>query len=168
MLTLAIEWANVLTGFLVLVFVVVSVLMILTVLIQRPAGGGLSGAFGSGAGSGQTAFGTKTGDALTIATITMFVLFLLFAIVLNFMARPKAAEITPPAAAAPATVPAGTPAAETSPPAPAPVAPAAETKGDEGAPPAQPIQPAPPPPGEPGTQPAQTPPSETPPTSPPR
>ncbi len=167
MVTLAIEWMPFLTGFLVLVFVVVSVLMILTVLIQRPAGGGLSGAFGSGAGSGQTAFGTKTGDALTIATITMFVMFLLFAIILNFMARPKAAEITPAGATAPATTPAGAPAA-TNPPAPTPDAPATATKGDEGAPPAQPSEPPPPPPGEPGTPPSQTPPSETPATSPPR
>ncbi len=72
------------TNILVVLFLIVCVLMILTVLIQRPMGGGLAGAFGSGAGSGQTAFGTKTGDALTIATITMFVIYLGFAIGLNF------------------------------------------------------------------------------------
>lgn len=77
-----------LTGLLTLGFVFVCVLMILIVLVQRPQGGGLSGAFGSGAGSGQTAFGAKTGDALTIATIGIFVMFLLAAIGLNYAARP--------------------------------------------------------------------------------
>lgn len=119
MLTLAFSWSGFLTGVLVLVFVAVSILMILTVLIQRPAGGGLSGAFGSGAGSGQTAFGTKTGDALTIATITMFVLFLVFAVVLNFMARPHAPIPTGaaagPAAPPPAPAPATTPPAQSQP-----------------------------------------------------
>jgi preprotein translocase subunit SecG len=86
MLTLALNyWV---TASLVAVFLFVCVLMILAVLIQRPAGGGLSGAFGSGAGSGQTAFGAKTGDALTIATIAIFVVYLLFAIGLNFATRP--------------------------------------------------------------------------------
>ncbi len=150
MLTLAIDWPAILTGFLVLVFVCISVLMILTVLIQRPAGGGLSGAFGSGAGSGQTAFGTKTGDALTIATITMFVLFLLFAVVLNFMARPPSARVGQPSAAAappPATAPAGTTAPTES--------------GTQGAPaPAPATQPQQEPPG------AQPPPAEQPASAP--
>ncbi len=73
-------------------FLVVCITMILLVLIQRPQGGGLSGAFGSGGGggggAGQTAFGTKTGDVLTWATIGIFVTFLGFAIVLNFATRP--------------------------------------------------------------------------------
>lgn len=78
------------TALAVVIFLVVSVMMILIVLVQRPQGGGLSGAFGaSSAGSGQTAFGAKTGDALTIGTITIFVLFLLVAIGLNFALRPS-------------------------------------------------------------------------------
>ncbi len=84
MLTLAYTFPTWLIGILIALFFVASILMILTVLIQRPMGGGLSGAFGSGAGSGQTAFGAKTGDALTIATIIMFIVFLLGAIVLNY------------------------------------------------------------------------------------
>ncbi|MEM7756146.1 MAG: preprotein translocase subunit SecG [Planctomycetota bacterium] len=72
----------------VLGFLIVCIVLILTVLIQRPQGGGLSGAFGAGGGSGQTAFGAKTGDALTFATIGMFIIFLGFAIGLNFAARP--------------------------------------------------------------------------------
>jgi preprotein translocase subunit SecG len=91
------------TGILIALFLFVCLLMILVVLIQRPAGGGLSGAFGSGAGSGQTAFGAKTGDALTIATVAVFFLYLLFAVGLNFAARPGDGPAAgPPPAAAPA------------------------------------------------------------------
>lgn len=90
-----------LSGILTLGFLVVCVVMILIVLIQRPQGGGLGGAFGSSSGSGQTAFGAKTGDALTIATIGIFVIFLLSAIGLNFAARPSEAPRPPAAAVAP-------------------------------------------------------------------
>ncbi|TVQ63736.1 MAG: preprotein translocase subunit SecG [Phycisphaerales bacterium] len=76
------------TGLLVALFLLVSVLLILAVLIQRPQGGGLSGAFGAGgAGSGQTAFGAKTGDALTITTVVTFVVWLGVAIGLVFATR---------------------------------------------------------------------------------
>lgn len=81
-LTLA-QWPTWLVMSLMGLFMVVCIIMVLTVLIQRPQGGGLAGAFGSGAGSGQTAFGTKTGDALTWMTIGVFIIFLLIAIVLN-------------------------------------------------------------------------------------
>lgn len=90
MLTLAINPAYFINlGIVALVGV--CVLMVLVVLIQRPQGGGLSGAFGAGgggAGAGQTAFGTKTGDVLTYATIGVFLLYLLVAIGLNFATRP--------------------------------------------------------------------------------
>lgn len=95
-LTLALNPA-VTTG-LVVVFLLVCVAMILLILIQRPQGGGLSGAFGAGGGAGQTAFGTKTGDVLTLVTIGIFVLFLILAVVLNFAARPASAP-SPEAAA---------------------------------------------------------------------
>ncbi len=78
-----------LLGLSVVGFLLISVLMILIVLVQRPQGGGLSGAFGaSSGGSGQTAFGAKTGDALTIATITIFVLFIVTSVAINFAVRP--------------------------------------------------------------------------------
>lgn len=137
--------SGIVTGALVILFVFVCVLLILTVLIQRPSGGGLSGAFGSGAGSGQTAFGAKTGDALTIATIIMFVLFLVFAVVLNYAARPSAPD-------APAVVPVGgtTPAEST------PVAPeGSTTTAPPIVPPATPEQPPSTPPA--GEQPANPP-----------
>jgi preprotein translocase subunit SecG len=111
-------WA---TGILIAVFLFVCILMMLVVLIQRPAGGGLSGAFGSGAGSGQTAFGAKTGDALTIATITVFVIYLLFAVGLNFAARPPGVMATgEPAEVIPPVAPVGGPVEEQPPPALAP------------------------------------------------
>ena len=83
MLTLAMaQWA---VALLVVLFVVVSVLMILVVLVQRPQGGGLSEAFGSNSGSGASAFGAKTGDALTTLTIGVFLAFLVMAVILNFV-----------------------------------------------------------------------------------
>lgn len=92
------QWA---VALLVVGFLFISIVMILIVLIQRPQGGGLSGAFGAGGGSGagQTAFGARTGDALTISTITIFVLYLLAAIFLNY-------TIAPPTADDPSAIPA--------------------------------------------------------------
>ena len=78
-------------GLLTVGFLACSILLILTVLIQRPQGGGLSGAFGAGAGSGETAFGARTGDALTIATISFFVLWLAVAVGLVLVMSGKTA-----------------------------------------------------------------------------
>ncbi len=92
------------TTLLVVVFLVISVTMILIVLVQRPQGGGLSGAFGAGGdGAGQTAFGTKTGDVLTWATIGIFVMFVVFAVVLNFATRPGEPKDNTPSIVAPGT-----------------------------------------------------------------
>jgi len=89
---------------LVVLFLLISLAMVLVVLIQRPQGGGLSGAFGAGGGSGQSAFGARTGDALTISTIVIFVLFLGIAIGLNFALRPteEIPTVAQPAGGAPA------------------------------------------------------------------
>ncbi len=96
-------WHPVVTNLLIGGFLIVSLAMILLVLIQRPQGGGLSGAFGAGGGggAGQTAFGTKTGDVLTWSTITIFVCFLLLAIVLNFATRPQTGQPNPTIATSP-------------------------------------------------------------------
>lgn len=82
-------------GLAVVLFIVISLLMMLVVLIQKPQGGGLSGAFGAGApeGSGQTAFGAKTGDVLTTATIGIFVVFIGTAVALNFLIGPPSAGV---------------------------------------------------------------------------
>ncbi|MFN7021656.1 MAG: preprotein translocase subunit SecG [Phycisphaerales bacterium] len=155
------QWA---VALLVAAFLVVCVVLILTILIQRPQGGGLSGAFGSNSGSGQTAFGAKTGDALTIATIGMFVVYVLFAIGLNYVVRPSAVVDEPPAATGtgagpssdvttvpmgdpPASAPADPGGAEPASPEPAPTDPAAP------APAPAPAEPAAPP-VEPTTEPA--------------
>lgn len=109
--TLAYTWNPVFTNLLVGLFLVISFAMILLVLIQRPQGGGLSGAFGAGGGgggAGQTAFGTKTGDVLTGATITVFALFLIFAIVLNFATRPQVPASNIPGMSTPAAPGTGT------------------------------------------------------------
>lgn len=91
-LVLASSWNPIVLSVVTLLFVVVSLLLILTVLIQKPQGGGLSGAFGAGAGSGQTAFGAKTGDALTVITILMFVAWLAVAVAMNYGTKPADAK----------------------------------------------------------------------------
>ena len=69
---------------LTIVFIVVAVAMVLIILVQRPAGGGLAGAFG-GAGGGGTegVFGGRVGDALTVMTVVAFTVYLTLALVLN-------------------------------------------------------------------------------------
>jgi preprotein translocase subunit SecG len=77
-------------------FALVAGTMILVVLIQKPRGGGLSGAFGGAGGPQQTAFGAKVGDVLTWVTVGAFVMFLGLAMsmkwVLAWEADAKAAE----------------------------------------------------------------------------
>lgn len=71
------DWIMVGNAVLTLLFVVLTAALILIILVQRPQGGGLSGAFGAGGGaSTQSAFGAKTGDVLTIVTCSIFVLLL--------------------------------------------------------------------------------------------
>ncbi len=55
-----------------------SIFLILLVLVQRGRGGGLAGAFG-GMG-GQSAFGTKAGDAFTKVTIGVSIFWILLCI----------------------------------------------------------------------------------------
>ena len=80
-------------------FVLTCLFMMLVILIQKPKGGGLSGAFGGAGGSASAAFGAKTGDLLTTITIGCFVAFLGLAIGLVYAIRddvtPKTAPVTP-------------------------------------------------------------------------
>ena len=71
---------------LTLLFIVASVALVLIILVQRPQGGGLAGAFGGAGGGGtDTAFGGRTGDVLTVATIAAFVVYLLIGVALNIV-----------------------------------------------------------------------------------
>lgn len=113
---------------LTVVFIVVSIALVLIILVQRPQGGGLAAAFGGGGGS-DTAFGGRTGDALTVATVTVFTLYLAVAIGLNIMdnSSPASDEPVPEEEVIePGLLPAeGGASADTAAPAAAPAGPAA-------------------------------------------
>ena len=81
--------------------IVVSAAMVLIILVQRPQGGGLAGAFGGAGGAGtDTVFGGRVGDALTYATVTAFVIYLALAISLSLLDNSEPAPVLPTAAAA--------------------------------------------------------------------
>ena len=87
------------TAFLIVtvLFMLVSLGMVLIILVQRPSGGGLAGAFGGAGGSGSdTVFGGRVGDALTWATVVAFLLYLGFAIALNLLDEVGPAVTTTP------------------------------------------------------------------------
>lgn len=74
---------------LAIAFCVVCVFMMLVILIQKPKGGGLSGAFGGSAGSASDMFGAKAGDVLTWFTVVCFLMFLVLAMGLTWTMRPN-------------------------------------------------------------------------------
>ncbi|MCA9295677.1 MAG: preprotein translocase subunit SecG [Phycisphaerales bacterium] len=78
-------------------FIIVSTVMILIILVQRPSGGGLAGAFGgAGATSSESVFGGRVGDVLTNVTIGAFVAYLALAITLTLVkAGPQPIAATP-------------------------------------------------------------------------
>ncbi|MBN2447572.1 MAG: preprotein translocase subunit SecG, partial [Phycisphaerae bacterium] len=80
---LAAAWYH---NILAVLFAFVAVLLILIILLQRGKGVGLAGAFGGSGGS--SAFGAKTGDFLTWVTVVMAIVFLAFAVVLNYVFQP--------------------------------------------------------------------------------
>lgn len=73
-----------------------AIFLMMVILLQRGKGVGLAGAFG-GAG-GQTAFGSKTGDVLTWATVVIAGIFLLFAVGMNYLFAPIAGGLGAPSA----------------------------------------------------------------------
>ena len=132
-------------------FALLAVFLMGVILLQRGKGVGLAGAFG-GAG-GHTAFGAKTGDVLTWATVVIAFVMLTFAVILNFVFVPLA----PPAPPAPVITPLSIPAA----PAESP----GEATGGSAVPPAgeatpTPVEPAPSttPPSTEAEKPSETPP----------
>ena len=73
-------------GIMTVAFIGISAVMVLIILVQRPQGGGLAGAFGGAGGGGtDTVFGGRVGDALTIATVIAFVAWLGLAVGLNLV-----------------------------------------------------------------------------------
>jgi preprotein translocase subunit SecG len=112
-------------------FAFMAIVLMGVILLQRGKGVGLSGAFG-GAG-GHTAFGAKTGDVLTWATIIVAILLLTFAVILNYIFVPPTPFATPPTP--PPTLPPVVPESGTQAPAPIP--------GEATAPPAGPGSPTP-------------------------
>ena len=102
-------WAQALA----ILFIVVCLALIILVLLQKGKGSGLSAAFG-GAG-GQSAFGSKTGDVFTWATIVVVAMFLLLAMILTMSYVPSRADehlapamSSPPGAALPPAPTTGT------------------------------------------------------------
>ena len=79
-----------------IVFVVVCIFLVLVVLIQKPRGGGLAGAFGGAGGSAQAAFGAKTGDVLTWFTVALFIMFLALAMGLTWAIKASVQITAPP------------------------------------------------------------------------
>lgn len=96
LLTLANNWIIIPMA---IVFVIVCLFLMLVILIQKPKGGGLSGAFGGAGGSANAAFGAKTGDVLTWFTVVCFVLFILLAMGLTWAIHPQVLPQDTPAAA---------------------------------------------------------------------
>lgn len=72
-------------------FTLVCIIMMLVILIQKPKGGGLSGAFGGGAGGGGAGdvIGARVGDVLTIITVVCFLAFLGLAMGLTWSTTPS-------------------------------------------------------------------------------
>ena len=72
-----------------IMFIFVCLFLMLVILIQKPRGGGLSGAFGGAGGSATSVFGAKTGDVLTWFTVVCFCLFIGLAMLLTWTAKPE-------------------------------------------------------------------------------
>lgn len=174
MLTVTI--ASFLQGLLATLFVVFCLLLCLFILIQKPRGGGLSGAFG-GAGGGSQMFGGKSGDILTWITVSFFVGFLVVGMALVVVTRNEARSrqgvevdeslTVPPDGGALLPTDLGDTPAKNEPPA-LPAGPAAETPTGAPAPPAAPTgapAPAPTPPAPTGNP---SPPPTSEPANPPR
>lgn len=144
-------------------FTLVAVFLMMVILLQRGRGVGLSGAFGGAATN--TAFGSKTGDVLTWATVVIACFFLLLTVVLNYVFVPQGADLstgspsvttpapasTPPPAGTTAELPISTGQQQGATPTPGP-----QPAGSDTQPPADAGQTKPPPAQEPPAQPDET------------
>jgi preprotein translocase subunit SecG len=142
---LAVAWYH---NIFAILFAFLCIFLMMVILLQRGRGVGLAGAFG-GAG-GHSAFGAKTGDVLTWATVIITAIFLFFAVMLNYaFVTPKSTLGKPAEAALQAEDGAATPAAPTPTPTPPPATRPTVTPGQ-------------PPPNLPSTAPVSTAPAPTP------
>ncbi len=73
---------------LVILFVLVSILLMITILMQSSKGGGLASSFG-GMGGGAILGPRGTADFLQKATTVLGILFILLALAINWVGRPK-------------------------------------------------------------------------------
>ncbi len=73
---------------LVILFVLVSILLMITILMQSSKGGGLASSFG-GMGGGAVLGPRGTADFLQKATTVLGILFILLALAINWVGRPK-------------------------------------------------------------------------------
>jgi len=99
---------NIVTGLLIVLEILVSVLLTLVILVQpSKSGGGLGGALGGG-GMSEQLFGARTGNVLTKATIALATIFLVNTIALAMIySRDNELVLTeaPPAASISAPMP---------------------------------------------------------------
>jgi len=86
-------------------FIFCSVVLILTVLLQKGRGGGLGAAFGGGVGGGL--LGSKTGDFLTWVTIFLVGIFLVLAVVMAKYYKPTVSDYSKAGPAATQSGPSG-------------------------------------------------------------
>ena len=85
-------WGHFLNG--VLIFI--SLVLILTILIQRGKGGGLAGAFGGSGGSSP--FGSRAGDTFTKITLYMAAVWALVIMIHIKVMKPEPVAAKTPAA----------------------------------------------------------------------
>ena len=91
--------------FLAILLICVCCFLMIVILLQRGRGGGLVGAFGGGGGS--SAFGAKTGDVFTWITVIVATLFIVLAVVGNYVFDESAGPTR--ATAVPTTAPTSPP-----------------------------------------------------------
>jgi preprotein translocase subunit SecG len=75
---------GILNGFLLVLFIIVSVLMVLLVLVQNEEGDTMGGVFGGGS---NTAFGSRSGNVLTKTSSVLGALFFILAFSLALLNR---------------------------------------------------------------------------------
>ena len=75
---------GILNGFLLVLFIIVSVLMVLLVLVQNEEGDTMGGVFGGGS---NTAFGSRSGNILTKTSSVLGALFFILAFSLALLNR---------------------------------------------------------------------------------